>query len=95
MFKILYIDDTENNRILVTRRLEKRGYQVLTAENAQDGLALAGGFRDFAKVSKIRVLRKTPQGTTVTFPFNYKQVSKGQNDSQNIELRPGDTIIVP
>ena len=38
---ILYIDDTENNRILVTRRLEKRGYQVVTAENAGQGLALA------------------------------------------------------
>jgi two-component system cell cycle response regulator DivK len=41
MFKILYIDDTENNRILVKRRLEKSGYQVLTAESAKQGLALA------------------------------------------------------
>jgi two-component system cell cycle response regulator DivK len=38
---VLYIDDTENNRILVTRRLEKKGYQVVTAENAGQGLALA------------------------------------------------------
>ena len=41
MPKILYIEDTENNRILVTRRLEKKGYQVLTADNAEQGLALA------------------------------------------------------
>ena len=41
MPKILYIEDTENNRILVTRRLEKKGYQVLTAESAEQGLALA------------------------------------------------------
>ena len=41
MFKILYIEDTENNRILVTRRLEKKGYHVLTADNAEQGLALA------------------------------------------------------
>jgi CheY-like chemotaxis protein len=38
---ILYIDDTENNRILVTRRLERGGYQVLTAVSAEEGLALA------------------------------------------------------
>ena len=38
---VLYIDDTENNRILVTRRLEKKGYRVLTAENAGQGLTLA------------------------------------------------------
>ena len=41
MPKILYIEDTENNRILVTRRLEKKGYKVITAENAEQGLALA------------------------------------------------------
>ena len=41
MAKILYIEDTENNRILVTRRLEKKGHRVLTAENAEQGLALA------------------------------------------------------
>ncbi len=38
---VLYIDDTENNRILVTRRLEKKGYHVVTAENAEQGLTLA------------------------------------------------------
>ena len=41
MFTILYIDDTENNRILVTRRLKKKGYNVCTAESAEQGLALA------------------------------------------------------
>ena len=41
MSRILYIEDTENNRILVKRRLEKNGYQVLTAESAGEGLALA------------------------------------------------------
>ena len=39
---ILYIDDTENNRILVTRRLEKKGYRVITAETAAHGLRAAG-----------------------------------------------------
>jgi two-component system cell cycle response regulator DivK len=41
MSRILYIEDTENNRILVKRRLEKNGYQVLTAESAGEGLAMA------------------------------------------------------
>ena len=41
MTKILYIEDTENNRILVSRYLERNGYQVLTAEHADEGLALA------------------------------------------------------
>jgi CheY-like chemotaxis protein len=41
MAKVLYIDDTENNRILVKRRLERDGYQVLTAGGAKEGLVLA------------------------------------------------------
>ena len=41
MAKILYIEDTENNRILVKRRLEKSGYEVLTAENACEGISKA------------------------------------------------------
>jgi two-component system cell cycle response regulator DivK len=41
MFKILYIEDTENNRILVTRYLNRNGYNVLTAEDAEQGLAVA------------------------------------------------------
>ena len=41
MHRILYIEDTENNRILVTRQLERKGYRVLTAEDAATGLALA------------------------------------------------------
>jgi len=41
MAKILYVEDTENFRILVTLHLESRGHQVLTAEYAEPGIALA------------------------------------------------------
>lgn len=41
MAKILYIEDTENNRILVTRMFSRRGHQVLTAPDAEAGIALA------------------------------------------------------
>ena len=41
MPKILYIEDTENNRILVERKLRRSGYEVVTAVDAESGLALA------------------------------------------------------
>ncbi len=41
MYKVLYIEDTENNRILIARKLGQSGYKVLTAENAEEGMALA------------------------------------------------------
>lgn len=41
MFKILVIEDTENNRVLLQRRLKLRQFEVLTAEDAEHGLPLA------------------------------------------------------
>ena len=41
MTKILYIEDTENNRILITRRLAQSDFTVITAETAEQGLAVA------------------------------------------------------
>jgi CheY-like chemotaxis protein len=41
MATILYIEDTENNRILIKRRLAQNQHHVITAENAEQGLAMA------------------------------------------------------
>jgi CheY-like chemotaxis protein len=40
MAKILIIEDTENNRVLLTRRLKPKGHEILTAEDAERGLAM-------------------------------------------------------
>ena len=41
MLKILIVEDTENNRVLISRRLKPMGYEVLLAEDAERGLPLA------------------------------------------------------
>ena len=41
MTKILLVEDNEMNRDMLTRRLERRGYQVITALDGAEGLALA------------------------------------------------------
>ena len=41
MAKILVIEDTENNRVLLTRRLKPKGHEVLTADDGERGVALA------------------------------------------------------
>jgi polysaccharide export outer membrane protein len=56
---------------------------------------LAGGFQDFAKVSKIYVLRRAADGSQKILPFNYKQVIKGRALDQNVQLQPGDTVVTP
>jgi two-component system cell cycle response regulator DivK len=40
MAKILIIEDTENNRVLLLRRLKPRGYEIVTADDAEKGLTL-------------------------------------------------------
>ena len=60
-----------------------------------DGIAMAGGLKDFAKEKKIYILRVKEDGSQVKLPFNYKEVIKGQNMAQNVVLQPRDTIVVP
>ena len=41
MPKILLVEDNEMNRDMLSRRLEKRGYEVVIAVDGQQGVALA------------------------------------------------------
>jgi hypothetical protein len=43
-----------------------------------DAIALAGGFRDFAKTKSIYVLRQKPDGTWSRLAFNYKEAIRGE-----------------
>ncbi len=55
-----------------------------------DAIAVGGGLRDFAKSSKIYVLRGNAR-----LPFNYKAVIKGKKLAENVVLQPGDTVVIP
>ena len=41
MPKILLVEDNEMNRDMLSRRLQRRGYCIVTAENGEQGLSLA------------------------------------------------------
>jgi polysaccharide export outer membrane protein len=70
-------------------------YAITNSATVLDAIALAGGFRDFAKQKSIYVLRQNSDGTQARLPFNYKAVVKGENSAQNIKLQARDTIVVP
>lgn len=57
-------------------------------------LAVAGGFREFAKRDRIVILREV-NGERKAIPFNFRDLAAGVNLDQNIPLSSGDTIIVP
>jgi len=70
-------------------------YSLSNSSTVLDAVAVAGGFRDFAKQKSIYVLRQNPDGTHSRVPFNYKDVVKGKNSAQNVKLQPNDTIVIP
>ena len=70
-------------------------FSLANSATVLDAIALAGGFRDFAKQKSIYVLRENPDGSEARLRFNYKEVVKGKNPDQNIKLQPRDTVVVP
>jgi polysaccharide export outer membrane protein len=61
--------------------------------SAVQALAMAGGFKDFAKTKSIKILRKTGGGAQENVKFNYKDAAQGKGPM--VYMQPGDTIIVP
>jgi polysaccharide biosynthesis/export protein len=70
-------------------------YPLTNSATVLDAIALAGGFRDFAKQKSIYVLRQNPTGGESRIPCNYKMIVKGKNPEQNIKIQPRDTVVVP
>jgi len=90
------VTEVRSKTFNIVGQVSKPGYYPLDRQlTVLDAVALAGGFRDFAKVKKIYVLRTDAGGKQERLPFNYKEVIKGQNMQQNVELQPHDTVVVP
>ncbi len=70
-------------------------YPLTGTTTIMDAIAVAGGFRDFAKKKGIYILRRNTAGVESHIPFNYQDFIRGKNTNQNITLQPHDTIIVP
>lgn len=81
--------------IYVIGRVRGPGRFVInTNVNVLQALSMAGGLNEFAKKSKIIIFREV-EGGNMIFPFDYDEVAKGENLSQNITLLRGDVVIVP
>ena len=57
-------------------------------------IARSGGFNQWAKKSKITIIRNE-DGQEKILSFDYDSLVKDQDLSQNIHVAPGDTIIIP
>jgi polysaccharide export outer membrane protein len=90
------VHEVKSQRVVVAGQVAKPGsYPLQTRMTVLDAIAQAGGPLEFAKVKSIYVLRIGPDGRPVRLRFNYKEVIKGRKLSQNVNLEPHDTLIVP
>jgi polysaccharide export outer membrane protein len=89
------VKSINSRKVFITGQVGRPGpYPLSSPTTVLQLIATAGGVQEYAKAERIVVMR-TENGRTVSHKFNYKQVSQGKNLQQNIELKPGDTIVVP
>jgi polysaccharide export outer membrane protein len=81
--------------VYVVGRVNNPGRFLLSTNiNVLQAITMAGGLNPFAKRDRITILREEGEKTTI-LPFNYDEVSTGENLAQNIRLRRGDVVVVP
>jgi polysaccharide export outer membrane protein len=89
------VTQIKSQRVYVVGEATRPGaYALLPGMTVLQALSSAGGFTMFANTKKIYVLRRE-NGKQEKFLFNYKEVINGKHAEQNIELKPGDQIVVP
>ncbi|MGB8473433.1 MAG: polysaccharide biosynthesis/export family protein [Candidatus Acidiferrum sp.] len=89
------VSEINSRRIFVTGEVMRPGAFVLFPHmTVLQALSTCGGFTQFAKEKNVYVLR-TSSGKQEKLPFNYKDAVSGKSPGQNIELQPGDVVVVP
>jgi polysaccharide biosynthesis/export protein len=84
-----------SRKVFITGNIAKPGqYPLAGPTSVMQLIAMAGGLQEFADADRILIMR-TESGKQIAKRFNYEDVREGKNLNQNIELQPGDTVIVP
>jgi polysaccharide biosynthesis/export protein len=89
------IKEINSLKVYITGEVAKPGVYPLTSNTTvMQLLSLAGGLKEYANSKSITIMRNQG-GKQVSLKFNYREVASGKNLKQNIELKPGDTVVVP
>jgi polysaccharide export outer membrane protein len=92
---VVVVKQINSRKVFITGMVERPGpYPLGGPTTVLQLIALAGGLREYAD-SKNIVIMRTEKGVSQSLPFNYNDISKRKNLHQNVELKPGDTVIVP
>jgi polysaccharide biosynthesis/export protein len=84
-----------SRKVFITGQVAKPGpYPLMGATTVLQAIAMAGGLQEYADRERILVLR-TVNGLQVSYRVNYKNITKQKDLWQNLELKSGDTVVVP
>jgi polysaccharide export outer membrane protein len=87
------VREVHSNKISVLGEVRKAGrYEISQRATVLDAVALAGGFNDFARRTKLVIMRQEGTGTK-RIPINYNRIVAEEED--NVILQPGDIVVVP
>jgi polysaccharide export outer membrane protein len=88
-------DEESRARFFVTGQVNKPGpYLLIEGTNVVQAIAMSGGLGPFAAKGRIQIRRKVA-GVESTFTFDYGAFESGGDTGGNIDLQPGDVVIVP
>jgi polysaccharide export outer membrane protein len=89
------VREINSRQVFITGEVNRPGaYSLMTPTSVMQLISLAGGLREYAKGKEIVILRNEA-GKQSAIQFNYKDVVNRKKLTQNILLKPGDTVIVP
>jgi polysaccharide export outer membrane protein len=92
---VVIVSEVHSFKVSVLGEVERPGrYELGSRVTVLDVLALAGGFTDFAKRSRIGVLRDDGSGSRY-LRFDYDEAASGHRRQANFTLQPGDIVVVP
>jgi polysaccharide export outer membrane protein len=90
------VKQINSRKLFITGQVEKPGpYPMSGPTTVLQLIATAGGLKEFTDGKRILIMRTDKAGKQTSSLFNYRQVTEGKNLEQNIQLRPGDTVVVP
>jgi polysaccharide export outer membrane protein len=85
----------EGSRAYVTGKVLRPGSLIINGPiTVLQAISIVGGLDKFADESGIKVIRSKQEGQEI-LPVNYKDIISGKNISTNIQLKAGDTLVVP
>lgn len=89
------VEQINSKKFNILGQVAKPGtYSLTQASTVVDAIALAGGFKNFAKRKDIYILRQNANGTVSRYVFNYDDFLNGNEPARDIQLQPNDTIAV-